>query len=150
MLVKKDLSSRKAYRSNPRPVTNSSVATQLDTLIATIDAQYRDSRWRSRRHGETVPGILVESDEWEQLVKLWEQIRPRPKGRPELEPSLFGNPYKEEFDKVRDQVAGKIGKQRGSVQRAIAILAKKYRVEPDTMRKRIYGAEINPFDFRKE
>jgi hypothetical protein len=114
-----------------------------------LDSQYR-RQWFVTENGEKLEGVLLDADECKLPRDWWMEIQHRPRGRPELEPSLFGNSYKEEFEQVRATIVGSTGKQRGSIQQAIAILAKKYRIEPDAMRKRIDGRKIKRFDFRKE
>jgi hypothetical protein len=67
-----------------------------------------------------------------------EQTTPR-RGRHKQLPSLFGNPYREEFVREKKKIIAAGGKERGAIKEAITVLAKRHRVEFDTMRKRIRG-----------
>ena len=76
----------------------------------------------------------------EQLMHWWdEQTTPRRRGRHKLHPSLFGNPYKNEFEREREKIIAARGKERGATKEAITALAERHNVEFDTMRKRIAG-----------
>jgi len=90
--------------------------------------------------GTREKGVLLSPDEYDELISWWkEQTTPRGKGRRKLHPSLFGNPYKEEFAWERKKIIAAGGKERGATKEAITALAKRHRVEFDTMRKRITG-----------
>jgi hypothetical protein len=102
----------------------------------------RDFHWHAqhfkREDGRALYGILLESDDCRVLAESWSKaLGPKPRGRPKILPSLFGNPYREEFERELAMIVKRRGKKRGAINRAINILAKKYRVQFDAMRKRI-------------
>jgi hypothetical protein len=94
--------------------------------------------------GTAEEGVLLSRDEYERLIDWWDhQTTPPPaqrRGRRTLHPSLFGNPYKSEFEEEKQKILKARGKGRGATKEAITTLAKRHRVEFDTMRKRIKGS----------
>jgi hypothetical protein len=125
-----------------------SLEKDIDYLMNDIDSNFR-REWFLTERGEKTEGVLLDDDECQLLVDFWRDIKHRRKGRPVKEPSLFGNTFQEEFERERAKILA-TGKQRGSVQQAIAIVAQRYRIEPDAMRKRISGQKIKRFNFRKK
>jgi hypothetical protein len=90
--------------------------------------------------GQIVEGILLDRNACELLLRWWGKVRkPVPRGRPPSQPSLFGNPYKREFDEEKQKILISRKKVRGATKEAICILAERHRVTFDTMRKRISG-----------
>jgi hypothetical protein len=113
----------------------------IEQLMQDLDSSYRRQQFITEE-GKSIHGVLLDSDECELLVSWWEEMQPRHRGRPKLHPSLFGNPYKEEFEQERQKIVAARKKERGATKQAIAVLAARHRVEFDTMRKRIYGKKI--------
>jgi hypothetical protein len=95
--------------------------------------------------GETEHGILLDAAACEKLLWWGERAgkyarRGRPRRRGWHTASLFPNRYQEEFELERQKIIqARGGKARGAIKEAIAILAKRHRVEFDAMRKRIKG-----------
>jgi hypothetical protein len=123
---------------------------EIDHLISDLDSNFRRD-WFLTERGEKVEGVLLDADECQLLMDFWRDIKHRRKGRPIKQPSLslFGDTYREEFEREKAKILA-TGEQRGSVQRAIAVLAQRYRIEPDAMRKRIYGQKTKQLKFRKK
>lgn len=93
-------------------------------------------------------GVLLDDQDCETLAQWWKEFPvTRAKGRPPREPSLFGNPFRQEFEEERQKIISAGGKTRGATKKATAALALKYSIEFETMRKRIKGNKTQRFVF---
>ena len=111
----------------------------LDNLIHDLAEYYKNKQQYFTDNGETKCGILLDEEACKLLVRWWEKSRPRKKGRPAKLPSLFANPFKQEFEQEIEKIKAARGTIRGATKAAIHILAERHRVQFDTMRKRIKG-----------
>jgi hypothetical protein len=114
----------------------------INDLINELRSYQYHARAYFTQDGTSEVGVLLNSNECKLLVRWWEETTnapPRRRGRRQLQPSLFGNPYKEEFERERKKIAAARGKARGATKEAIAALAERYKVTFDAMRKRIRG-----------
>jgi hypothetical protein len=112
-----------------------------DTVYSLIDdISRREPQDYTAPDGTLEYGVLLSPDEYDDLIS-WrkKQEPPRGRGRRKLQPSLLGNPYKEEFEREKKKIIASSGRERGAIKKAIASLARRHRVEFDTMRKRIAG-----------
>jgi hypothetical protein len=109
-------------------------------ILETLAGYWREKQSYRTDDGEVVEGILLDRDGCKLLLRWWGKVgKPVPRGRPRSQPSLFGNPYKTEFDEEKQKIVASRMKARGATKEAIHILAERYRVTFDTMRKRIRG-----------
>ena len=109
-----------------------------ENLFKTLASYVRESKTYRTEDGELVDGILLDSPACDLLVRWWGKGRkPNPRGRRRALPSLFGNPYREEFEEEKRKIISHRKRERGATKEAIAALAVRHRVSFDAMRKRI-------------
>jgi hypothetical protein len=113
---------------------------EAEKLLETLANYWLAKQFYRTDDGEFVEGMLLVGDDCELLLRWWGKVRkPVPRGRPRLHPSLFGNPYQEEFELEKQKIIATRKKVRGATKEAIHVLAARHRVNFDAMRKRIRG-----------
>jgi hypothetical protein len=108
----------------------------FETLITEISSCSAEQYLNSE--GKMAYGVLLSLEVRAQLERLYEEeIAPGRRGRSMTLPSLLADPLWEEFETERIRIIAVTGKERGANTKATRILAERYKVEFDAMRKRI-------------
>jgi hypothetical protein len=74
---------------------------------------------------------------WEEIKSAVQNLHPRSRGRPELHPSLFGNPDKDEVECEKQKIITSTGRVRGALTKAVDRVARQKGISLDAMRARI-------------